>query len=126
MHDIMEGLPQQPSILVYPSPTAKAGRFDCSVVSLSVLLDYRLEDNKEHSFEVFCFHSYVHCCSQSGCTLGCDLSGGPDSDTLNHSCHGNLYLCGRNKRSHTSRCQFSFSLNRFCENMVAASTLDTV
>jgi len=44
-------LPPQPSIIVYPSPTAKAGRFDCSVMSLSVLLDYRPEDNKEHSFE---------------------------------------------------------------------------
>ena len=44
-------LPQQPSVIVYPSTTAKAGRFECSVVSLSVLLDYRLEDNKEHSFE---------------------------------------------------------------------------
>jgi len=45
-------LPDHPSVIVYPSPTAKAGRFDCSVVSLSVLLDYRPEDNKEHSFEV--------------------------------------------------------------------------
>ena len=44
-------LPEQPSVIVYPSPTAKAGRFDCSVMSLSVLLDYRPEDNKEHSFE---------------------------------------------------------------------------
>ena len=53
-------VPDQPSIIVYPSPTAKAGRFDCSVMSLSVLLDYRPEDNKEHSFEAsqwFCFYS---------------------------------------------------------------------
>jgi len=48
----MHALPEQPSVLVYPSPTAKAGRFECSVMSLSVLLDYRSEDNKEHSFEV--------------------------------------------------------------------------
>ena len=32
--------------------SAKSGKFDCSVMSLSVLLDYRPEDNKEHSFEV--------------------------------------------------------------------------
>jgi len=50
--ECMHTLPQQPSIIVYPSPTAKAGRFECSVMSLSVLLDYRPEDNKEHSFEV--------------------------------------------------------------------------
>lgn len=35
-----------------PNWAAKNGKFDCSVMSLSVLLDYRLEDNKEHSFEV--------------------------------------------------------------------------
>ena len=45
-------VPQNPAILVHPSPTAKGGKFDCTVTSLSVLLDYRLEDNKEHSFEV--------------------------------------------------------------------------
>ncbi|XP_049274247.1 cell division cycle and apoptosis regulator protein 1 isoform X2 [Rhipicephalus sanguineus] len=50
-----EDLPSQPSILVYPSRTAKGGRFDCSVMSLSLLLDYRQEDNKEHSFEVSLF-----------------------------------------------------------------------
>ena len=37
---------------MYPNATAKGGKFDCSVMSLSVLLDYRPEDNKEHSFEV--------------------------------------------------------------------------
>ncbi|XP_050051013.1 cell division cycle and apoptosis regulator protein 1-like isoform X1 [Dermacentor andersoni] len=51
----LEDLPSQPSILVYPSRTAKGGRFDCSVMSLSLLLDYRQEDNKEHSFEVSLF-----------------------------------------------------------------------
>jgi len=58
-------LPQQPSIVVYPSQTAKAGRFECSVMSLSVLLDYRPEDNKEHSFEAsrvkFCEISLARC-----------------------------------------------------------------
>lgn len=48
-------LPERPTILVYPSRTAKSGRFDCSVMSLSLLLDYRQEDNKEHSFEVSLF-----------------------------------------------------------------------
>lgn len=37
---------------MHPNWAAKNGKFDCSVMSLSVLLDYRLEDNKEHSFEV--------------------------------------------------------------------------
>ncbi len=45
-------LPDHPSIVVHPSPTAKSGKFDCALTSLSVLLDYRIEDNKEHSFEV--------------------------------------------------------------------------
>lgn len=45
-------LPDQPAVLVHPSTTAKSGKFDCTVMSLSLLLDYRQEDNKEHSFEV--------------------------------------------------------------------------
>ena len=45
-------LPDNPAILVHPNPQAKSGKFDCTVMSLSVLLDYRPEDNKEHSFEV--------------------------------------------------------------------------
>ena len=48
-------LPENPAILVHPNPAAKSGKFDCSVMSLSVLLDYRPEDNKEHSFEVSLF-----------------------------------------------------------------------
>uniref|UniRef100_S4R9W0 Cell division cycle and apoptosis regulator 1 n=1 Tax=Petromyzon marinus TaxID=7757 RepID=S4R9W0_PETMA len=48
-------LPEMPSIIVHPNRTAKSGKFDCSVMSLSVLLDYRIEDNKEHSFEVSLF-----------------------------------------------------------------------
>lgn len=35
-----------PQILVHPSTTAKGGKFTCSLVSLSVLLDYRPEDTK--------------------------------------------------------------------------------
>ena len=35
-----------PQILVHPSRTAKNGKFNCSLVSLSVLLDYRPEDTK--------------------------------------------------------------------------------
>ncbi|XP_033736293.1 cell division cycle and apoptosis regulator protein 1-like isoform X2 [Pecten maximus] len=48
-------LPDDPAIIVHPNPTAKSGKFDCAVMSLSVLLDYRPEDNKEHSFEVSIF-----------------------------------------------------------------------
>ncbi|XP_014668878.1 PREDICTED: cell division cycle and apoptosis regulator protein 1-like [Priapulus caudatus] len=48
-------LPENPVIMVHPSRTAKGGKFDCTVMSLSVLLDYRQEDNKEHSFEVSLF-----------------------------------------------------------------------
>ncbi|XP_068113776.1 cell division cycle and apoptosis regulator protein 1 isoform X2 [Hyperolius riggenbachi] len=48
-------LPEEPAILVHPNWSAKNGKFDCSVMSLSVLLDYRIEDNKEHSFEVSLF-----------------------------------------------------------------------
>ncbi|GIY44712.1 hypothetical protein CEXT_495602 [Caerostris extrusa] len=47
--------PDSPAIVVQPSRTAKNGKFDCTVMSLSVLLDYRQEDNKEHSFEVSLF-----------------------------------------------------------------------
>ena len=48
-------LPENPHIIVHPSKTAKNGKFDCTVMSLSVLLDYRPEDTKEHSFEVSLF-----------------------------------------------------------------------
>ncbi|XP_063994162.1 cell division cycle and apoptosis regulator protein 1-like [Diachasmimorpha longicaudata] len=48
-------LPESPHIIVHPSRTAKSGKFDCTVMSLSVLLDYRPEDTKEHSFEVSLF-----------------------------------------------------------------------
>ncbi|KAK9721231.1 LAIKA domain [Popillia japonica] len=44
-------LPDQPHIIVHPSKTAKSGKFDCTVMSISLLLDYRPEDTKEHSFE---------------------------------------------------------------------------
>nr|CAH7723590.1 unnamed protein product [Callosobruchus chinensis] len=48
-------LPDQQHIIVHPSKTAKSGKFDCTVMSLSLLLDYRQEDSKEHSFEVSLF-----------------------------------------------------------------------
>ncbi|XP_015521013.2 cell division cycle and apoptosis regulator protein 1 isoform X1 [Neodiprion lecontei] len=48
-------LPEASHIIVHPSRTAKNGKFDCTVMSLSVLLDYRPEDTKEHSFEVSLF-----------------------------------------------------------------------
>lgn len=48
-------LPEQQHIVVHPSKTAKSGKFDCTVMSLSVLLDYRPEDTKEHFFEVSLF-----------------------------------------------------------------------
>merc|ERR1712141_291500 len=47
--------PNDPCILVHPHPKAKSGKFDCTVMSLSVLLDYRTEDNKESTFEVSLF-----------------------------------------------------------------------
>ncbi|XP_043470873.1 cell division cycle and apoptosis regulator protein 1-like [Leptopilina heterotoma] len=48
-------LPESSHIVVHPSKTAKSGKFDCTMMSLSVLLDYRPEDTKEHSFEVSLF-----------------------------------------------------------------------
>lgn len=42
-------LPDSSHIIVHPSRMAKSGKFDCTVMSLSVLLDYRPEDTK-----VFC------------------------------------------------------------------------
>lgn len=48
-------LPDNPQIIVHPSRTAKGGKFFCHIMSLSILLDYRPEDTKEHSFEVSLF-----------------------------------------------------------------------
>ncbi|XP_028178137.1 cell division cycle and apoptosis regulator protein 1-like [Ostrinia furnacalis] len=48
-------LPTSPHIIVHPSNSAKGGKFNCSVATLSLLLDYRVTDNKEHSFELFVF-----------------------------------------------------------------------
>jgi len=39
-------LPDSSHIIVHPSRMAKSGKFDCTVMSLSVLLDYRPEDTK--------------------------------------------------------------------------------
>lgn len=48
-------LPEHPHLIVHPSRTAKGGRFYCNVMSLSIMLDYRPEDTKEHTFEVSLF-----------------------------------------------------------------------
>lgn len=48
-------LPDNPHLIIHPSRTAKSGKFFCNVMSLSILLDYRPEDTKEHSFEVSLF-----------------------------------------------------------------------
>lgn len=45
-------LPNSPHIIVHPNKNAKGGKFDCAVMSLSVLLDYHPEDTKERFFEV--------------------------------------------------------------------------
>lgn len=45
-------IPSQPHMMVHPCTAAKGGKFNASVASLSLLLDYRVTDNKEHSFEV--------------------------------------------------------------------------
>ncbi|VDK44778.1 unnamed protein product, partial [Cylicostephanus goldi] len=45
-------MPKERKVLVYPSKTAKGGKFDCRVVSVQSLLDYRQDDNKESHFEV--------------------------------------------------------------------------
>uniref|UniRef100_A0A183DDJ6 LAIKA domain-containing protein n=1 Tax=Gongylonema pulchrum TaxID=637853 RepID=A0A183DDJ6_9BILA len=45
-------LPSETGILIYPNRTAKSGKFDCKIVTLNTLLDYRIEENKEHSFEL--------------------------------------------------------------------------
>jgi len=47
--------PSTPCIFVHPNIKAKSGKFDCRTESLSVLLDYRSEDNKEGTFEVSLF-----------------------------------------------------------------------
>ncbi|XP_073942945.1 cell division cycle and apoptosis regulator protein 1-like isoform X2 [Choristoneura fumiferana] len=48
-------IPNTPHIMVHPSAAAKGGKFTCNVATLSFLLDYRITDNKEHSFELFVF-----------------------------------------------------------------------
>lgn len=52
-------LPSNPQIIVHPNRLAKDGKFDCAIMSLSVLLDYRPDDTKERFFEVLfnCFKS---------------------------------------------------------------------
>ncbi|CAI4224435.1 unnamed protein product [Auanema sp. JU1783] len=48
-------IPKEQKIFVFPSKTAKNGKFDCRVVSLHSLLEYRNDDNKESQFEVSLF-----------------------------------------------------------------------
>jgi hypothetical protein len=48
-------LPLNPHIIIHPATISKYPKFDCQLVSLSHLLDYRREDNKESSFEVSLF-----------------------------------------------------------------------
>lgn len=52
--------PKEPARLIFPSKTAKNGKFECKVASIQSLLDYRLEDNKEASFEVGLKNVLVH------------------------------------------------------------------
>lgn len=44
-----------PCIMVHPSASARNGKFGCSVMSLQSLLSYRVDDQKEHMFEVSLF-----------------------------------------------------------------------
>ena len=53
-------LPQTPHIIVHPSKTAKNGKFECQLVSLGHILNYRKDDNKESSFEVCLFAEYFN------------------------------------------------------------------
>merc|ERR1740129_2543004 len=47
--------PERPSLMVHANSKGKSGKFDCRTETLSVLLDYRSEDNKEGTFEVSLF-----------------------------------------------------------------------
>lgn len=48
-------LPQNPHILCHPNQHSSLEKFSCEERSLSVLLGYRAEDTKRHSFEVSLF-----------------------------------------------------------------------
>lgn len=39
-------LPENPHILVHPNRSYKGGKFDCTVLSVSSLLGYRIDDSK--------------------------------------------------------------------------------
>lgn len=52
---IINCIAEEHCILIHPNTKYKSGKFDCSVMSLSVLLDYRIDDNKEGTFEVSLF-----------------------------------------------------------------------
>uniref|UniRef100_A0A915JT59 DBC1/CARP1 catalytically inactive NUDIX hydrolase domain-containing protein n=1 Tax=Romanomermis culicivorax TaxID=13658 RepID=A0A915JT59_ROMCU len=49
-----------PGIFVFPHKSYKGGKFDCKLVSLHALLDYRAEDNKECVFETALFAEAFH------------------------------------------------------------------
>ena len=70
-------MPQSPCIMVHPNPKAKSGKFDCSVVTLSSLLDYRPDDNKEATFEGLSTTLPHFCCAAPFLSLkrntGCSL-----------------------------------------------------
>ena len=53
-------LPQTPHIIVHPNKVAKNGKFECQLVSLAHLLDYRKDDNKESAFEVALFSEHFN------------------------------------------------------------------
>ena len=53
-------LPQSPHIIVHPNKVAKNGKFECQLVSLAHLLDYRKDDNKESAFEVALFSEHFN------------------------------------------------------------------
>lgn len=48
-------LNDKPSIIVQPNKNARAGRFECMLMTLETLLEYRSDDQKEHIFEISLF-----------------------------------------------------------------------
>ncbi len=48
-------LPSTPHLIVHPSSTAREGKLELELVTLSTLLDYRKDDTKESIFEVSLF-----------------------------------------------------------------------
>merc|ERR1712130_629124 len=65
--------PSNPCIFVHPNVKAKSGKFDCRTETLSVLLDYRSEDNKEGGAE-----------GRGGDAGGPNMRGGHSADRRNN------------------------------------------